>query len=156
MIHAEHPPCIVCIIMLSCYNVLLCNSVTMCRKSTHYWPIEHEYTRVCSRMYSGFLYAADAANIALGKQRLRPEGTWFTATSGIWQTVWLEPVGRSSSSLCLALLHDCCCTHPSSIYHPGGLPSSLALSSACPSALPLCPAPLPCSSACPQLLSNPA
>jgi len=27
-----------------------------------------------------------------GKQTLTPEGVWYTASSGIWQTVWLEPV----------------------------------------------------------------
>lgn len=27
-----------------------------------------------------------------GKQSLRSHGFWYTATSGIWQTVWLEPV----------------------------------------------------------------
>ncbi len=27
-----------------------------------------------------------------GKQTLRPRGIWYTAVSGIWQTVWLEPV----------------------------------------------------------------
>ena len=27
-----------------------------------------------------------------GKQRLDPHGIWYTAVSGIWQTVWLEPV----------------------------------------------------------------
>jgi hypothetical protein len=27
-----------------------------------------------------------------GKQVLQPGGIWYTATSGIWQTVWLEPV----------------------------------------------------------------
>ncbi len=29
---------------------------------------------------------------ARGKQRLRPGGIWYTAQSGIWQTVWLEVV----------------------------------------------------------------
>ncbi len=29
-----------------------------------------------------------------GKQVLKPEGIWYTATSGIWQTVWIEPVPR--------------------------------------------------------------
>ncbi|WP_082597022.1 glycoside hydrolase family 2 protein [Sphingomonas sp. Root241] len=29
-----------------------------------------------------------------GKQILNPEGIWYTASSGIWQTVWLEPVPR--------------------------------------------------------------
>ncbi len=27
-----------------------------------------------------------------GKQKLHPSGIWYTAQSGIWQTVWLEPV----------------------------------------------------------------
>ncbi len=27
-----------------------------------------------------------------GKQKLKPEGIWYTPVSGIWQTVWLEPV----------------------------------------------------------------
>ena len=27
-----------------------------------------------------------------GKQKLRPEGIWYTPVSGIWQSVWLEPV----------------------------------------------------------------
>jgi len=29
-----------------------------------------------------------------GKQVLRTHGFWYTATSGIWQTVWLEPVDK--------------------------------------------------------------
>ncbi|MEU0599444.1 PA14 domain-containing protein [Streptomyces sp. NPDC006393] len=31
-------------------------------------------------------------NPPLGKQRLDPSGIWYTPTSGIWQTVWMEPV----------------------------------------------------------------
>ncbi|WP_419804783.1 glycoside hydrolase family 2 protein [Terriglobus sp.] len=27
-----------------------------------------------------------------GKQQLKPEGIWYTPVTGIWQTVWLEPV----------------------------------------------------------------
>ncbi|MHA1508471.1 MAG: glycoside hydrolase family 2 protein [Promethearchaeota archaeon] len=30
-----------------------------------------------------------------GKQVLRPNMIWYTAISGIWQTVWLEPVSKS-------------------------------------------------------------
>jgi len=30
-----------------------------------------------------------------GKQVLKPQGIWYTAVSGIWQTVWLEPVAAS-------------------------------------------------------------
>jgi len=31
-----------------------------------------------------------------GKQVSKPEGIWYTPVSGIWQTVWLEPVPRAS------------------------------------------------------------
>ena len=30
-----------------------------------------------------------------GKQIRKPHGIWYTPTTGIWQTVWLEPVGRA-------------------------------------------------------------
>lgn len=33
-----------------------------------------------------------------GKQWLNPHGIWYTPTSGIWQTVWLEPVPIASVS----------------------------------------------------------
>ncbi len=37
---------------------------------------------------------------ARGKQVREPEGIWYTSVTGIWQTVWLEPVpGDSISSL---------------------------------------------------------
>jgi hypothetical protein len=31
-----------------------------------------------------------------GKQVLDPRGIWYTAVSGIWQTVWLEPINKIS------------------------------------------------------------
>ncbi|MCY3001132.1 MAG: hypothetical protein NTV21_04945 [Planctomycetota bacterium] len=34
----------------------------------------------------------DSAGQPRGKQVLEPNGIWYTPTSGIWQTVWLEPV----------------------------------------------------------------
>ena len=34
----------------------------------------------------------DTALQPRGKQVLNPNGIWYTAVSGIWQTVWLEPV----------------------------------------------------------------
>lgn len=36
----------------------------------------------------------DAGHQQRGKQILVTKGFWYTATSGIWQTVWLEPVNR--------------------------------------------------------------
>jgi beta-galactosidase/beta-glucuronidase len=37
----------------------------------------------------------DQSWIARGKQVLSPKGIWYTAVSGIWQTVWLEPVPQT-------------------------------------------------------------
>jgi hypothetical protein len=34
----------------------------------------------------------DAGSQPAGKQHLKPEGIWYTPTTGIWQTVWLEPL----------------------------------------------------------------
>lgn len=33
---------------------------------------------------------------ARGKQALQPKGIWYTPVSGIWQTVWMEPVAKSA------------------------------------------------------------
>jgi hypothetical protein len=35
---------------------------------------------------------SDAGSQPRGKQVLKPRGIWYTATTGIWQTVWLEPL----------------------------------------------------------------
>lgn len=37
---------------------------------------------------------ADGATQSRGKQHLEPMSIFYTATSGIWQTVWLEPVAQ--------------------------------------------------------------
>jgi beta-galactosidase/beta-glucuronidase len=34
----------------------------------------------------------DASDHPVGKQVRKPRGIWYTAVTGIWQTVWLEPV----------------------------------------------------------------
>ncbi|NGO09397.1 glycoside hydrolase family 2 [Streptomyces sp. HC44] len=36
--------------------------------------------------------SANGENPPVGKQRLDPSGIWYTSSSGIWQTVWMEPV----------------------------------------------------------------
>ena len=41
---------------------------------------------------------ADGASQQRGKQHLAPAMVFYTATSGIWQTVWLEPVASRSVS----------------------------------------------------------
>lgn len=37
----------------------------------------------------------DASTQPRGKQVRKPEGIWYTPTTGIWQTVWLEPVAET-------------------------------------------------------------
>ena len=39
----------------------------------------------------------DNGNQPVGKQRNQPEGYWYTPNSGIWQTVWLEPVHEGAA-----------------------------------------------------------
>ena len=34
----------------------------------------------------------DKGEQPIGKQRVKPEGIWYTPVTGIWQTVWLEPI----------------------------------------------------------------
>lgn len=40
----------------------------------------------------------------IGKQILNPHGIWYTPVSGIWQTVWLEPVSKESSIISYELI----------------------------------------------------
>src|SRR5262249_40984436 len=43
----------------------------------------------------GVLDPTDAGTQPRGKQVRKPNGIWYTSTSGIWQTVWLEPVNAA-------------------------------------------------------------
>ncbi|MEU1894214.1 PA14 domain-containing protein [Streptomyces pristinaespiralis] len=42
--------------------------------------------------------AAGGANPPVGKQRLSPGGIFYTPSSGIWQTVWMEPVSADHAT----------------------------------------------------------
>lgn len=44
----------------------------------------------------GVFDPSDGGMQPVGKQRLEPGGIWYTGVSGIWQTVWLEPVPAQS------------------------------------------------------------
>ncbi len=44
------------------------------------------------RVLVGVDAPVDRGREPVGKQRLRPGRIWYAASSGIWQTVWLEPV----------------------------------------------------------------
>ncbi len=41
----------------------------------------------------------DAGTQPRGKQVRKPHGIWYTSTTGIWQTVWLEPVAQAHVTL---------------------------------------------------------
>lgn len=50
---------------------------------------------------------SDSGGQPRGKQVLKPESIWYTPTSGIWQTVWLEPVPETSiESITITTLID--------------------------------------------------
>lgn len=41
-----------------------------------------------------------------GKQKLKPQGIWYTPVTGIWQTVWLEPVHKPGHITSLDITTD--------------------------------------------------
>lgn len=41
-----------------------------------------------------------------GKQVKNPEGIWYTSVTGIWQTVWMEPVAKNASIAALKTVPD--------------------------------------------------
>ncbi len=55
----------------------------------------------------------DAGTQPRGKQTNKPSGIWYTPTTGIWQTVWLEPVVKTH-------LQDV-------LFLPGGAPNAVIL-----------------------------
>ncbi|MCB2179551.1 beta-galactosidase [bacterium] len=61
-----------------------------------YTPFSFELTEVLSTGENELVLSVwdptDAHGQQRGKQALNPGGIWYTASSGIWQTVWLEPV----------------------------------------------------------------
>lgn len=63
--------------------------------------------RLCSgsgllTLTAALLLRAEFSHAPVGKQRLhpprRPSGIFYTANSGIWQTVWLEPVSHANTA----------------------------------------------------------
>src|SRR5438132_1461553 len=47
----------------------------------------------------------DAGTQPRGKQVRNPRGIWYTPTTGIWQTVWLEPVPTTYIE-CVSIVPD--------------------------------------------------
>ena len=72
------------------------NGVSAAKHSGGYWPFSADITSLL-REGENILRVtvrdnADDPTFAYGKQRYKRGGMWYTAQSGIWQTVWLESV----------------------------------------------------------------
>ena len=72
------------------------NGVSAGKHSGGYWPFSVDITSLL-REGENILRVtvrdnADDPTFAYGKQRYKRGGMWYTAQSGIWQTVWLESV----------------------------------------------------------------
>jgi len=61
-----------------------------------YFDITHQLLEGENEVVVAVWDPADQSWIARGKQVLAPKGIWYTAVSGIWQSVWLEPVPEIS------------------------------------------------------------
>ena len=48
----------------------------------------------------------DAGSQPVGKQIRNPHGIWYTPVTGIWQTVWLEPVNRGGNDKSVRAVTD--------------------------------------------------
>ena len=72
------------------------NDVEVARNSGGYLPFHCDLTDVVrdgvNTLTVRVTDLSDRRGPSSGKQRLERGGIWYTASSGIWQTVWLEPV----------------------------------------------------------------
>ena len=79
------------------------NGVSAAKHSGGYWPFSADITSLL-REGENILRVtvrdnADDPTFAYGKQRYKRGGMWYTAQSGIWQTVWLETALESSTAI---------------------------------------------------------
>lgn len=72
------------------------NGVSAVKHSGGYWPFSADITNLLCEGENVLRVTArdnaDDPTFAYGKQRYKRGGMWYTAQSGIWQTVWLESV----------------------------------------------------------------
>ncbi|MBR4474162.1 MAG: glycoside hydrolase family 2 [Oscillospiraceae bacterium] len=74
---------------------VLVNGCEVCRHDQAYLPFSADITEaVCDGDNRLEVFAVNdlSPKFPRGKQSLRRGGMWYTPCSGIWQTVWLEPV----------------------------------------------------------------
>ena len=72
------------------------NGVSAVKHAGGYWPFSADITSLLREGENVLRVTvrdnADDPTFAYGKQRYKRGGMWYTAQSGIWQTVWLESV----------------------------------------------------------------
>lgn len=72
------------------------NGISAAKHSGGYWPFSADITNLLREGENVLRVTvrdnADDPTFAYGKQRYKRGGMWYTAQSGIWQTVWLESV----------------------------------------------------------------
>lgn len=79
------------------------NNIKVCSHSGGYLPFETDITDTLKRTDAKTSFRltirvkdlSDTSYHAKGKQSLAPKGMFYTAQSGIWQTVWLEYVPKT-------------------------------------------------------------
>lgn len=77
------------------YAVVLVNKEELCRHENGYLPFTVDVTDVLRERENELIVAVTndlSHKQPWGKQRVDRGGMWYTPCSGIWQTVWLEPV----------------------------------------------------------------
>ena len=77
------------------YAVVLLNKEELCRHENGYLPFTVDVTEVLREKDNELIVAVTNAldhKQPWGKQRVDRGGMWYTPCSGIWQSVWLEPV----------------------------------------------------------------
>lgn len=72
------------------------NGTSVVKHTGGYWPFSADITAVLREGENALRVTvcdnADDPSHAYGKQRYKRGGMWYTAQSGLWQTVWLESV----------------------------------------------------------------
>jgi len=81
------------------HTLVLVNGIKIGEHKGGYDPFSFDITDALKEKGPQVLVLAvwdptDAGGQARGKQVKKPHGIWYTPTTGIWQSVWLEPVNK--------------------------------------------------------------
>ncbi|WP_203568631.1 glycoside hydrolase family 2 protein [Aestuariimicrobium ganziense] len=88
---------------------VLVNGVEVGRHRGGYLPFSVELPRGDADVVDVCLAVRDPSDAGLqqrGKQSLHPDSIWYTATSGPWQSIWLEPLPEAAITRVVATTDD--------------------------------------------------